>query len=79
MGVGKTIQALAMCAVYKNDWPVVVICPSSLRYNWKEEILRWCPWIRNSDIHLITNGKENVMTYHKIYIVSYDLSIKMCD
>ena len=60
MGVGKTIQALAICCVYKDDWPIVIICPSSLRYNWKEEILKWMPWMRASDIHLITYGKENI-------------------
>ena len=30
MGVGKTIQALAVACVYKDEWPLVIICPSSL-------------------------------------------------
>lgn len=30
MGVGKTIQALAVACVYKADWPLLIICPSSL-------------------------------------------------
>jgi len=78
MGVGKTIQALAICTVYKHDWPMVVICPSSLRYNWREEILKWMPWIRNSDIHLLTMGRETVMNNAKIYIMSYELAVKIC-
>lgn len=32
MGVGKTIQAIAIAYLYRRDWPVVVICPSSLRF-----------------------------------------------
>jgi SNF2 family DNA or RNA helicase len=79
MGVGKTIQALAICCVYKEDWPVIIICPSSLRYNWRDEILKWMPWIRMGDIHLITMGKENIRNHCKIYIISYELSVKICD
>ncbi len=30
MGVGKTIQAIAVSCVYKQDWPLLIICPSSL-------------------------------------------------
>ena len=79
MGVGKTIQALAICSVYQEDWPVVIICPSALRYNWKEEILKWMTWINPSDIHLVTMGRETVKNNSKIYIISYELSVKLCD
>jgi SNF2 family DNA or RNA helicase len=30
MGVGKTIQALGIAIVYQKDWPVLILCPSSL-------------------------------------------------
>lgn len=30
MGVGKTIQALAVSWIYKEDWPLLIICPSTL-------------------------------------------------
>lgn len=43
MGVGKTIQALAICYIYKQDWPLLIIAPSSLRYTWKDEITKWIP------------------------------------
>jgi hypothetical protein len=32
---GKTVQALAVCRYYKSDWPVLVITPSALRFNWE--------------------------------------------
>ena len=31
MGVGKSRQALALLAVYRWEWPCVIICPSSLK------------------------------------------------
>ena len=43
MGVGKTIQALAISYIYKQDWPLLIIAPSSLRYTWKDEITKWIP------------------------------------
>ncbi len=30
-GLGKTVQALAVAAAYKDDWPGLIITPSSLR------------------------------------------------
>lgn len=79
MGVGKTIQALAICTIYRQDWPIIIICPSSLRYNWKEEILTWMREVIDpNDIHLITMGRESVFNHKKIYIVSYELSVKIC-
>ncbi len=41
MGVGKTIQALSIAYIYKTDWPLLIITPSSLRYTWKDEIAKW--------------------------------------
>jgi SWI/SNF-related matrix-associated actin-dependent regulator 1 of chromatin subfamily A len=41
MGVGKTIQSLGLAYIYKKDWPLLIICPSSLKFNWQDEILRW--------------------------------------
>src|SRR3989344_7043799 len=30
MGLGKTLQAIAVAAYYKEDWPVLVVAPSSV-------------------------------------------------
>jgi len=43
MGVGKTIQALGIAYVFKQDWPLLIITPASLKYIWKDEILKWLP------------------------------------
>jgi SWI/SNF-related matrix-associated actin-dependent regulator 1 of chromatin subfamily A len=41
-GLGKTVQALA--ALEADDaYPAVVVCPASLKLNWKREIEHWLP------------------------------------
>ena len=31
MGLGKTIQALGIACYYKENWPLLIVCPSSVR------------------------------------------------
>jgi SWI/SNF-related matrix-associated actin-dependent regulator 1 of chromatin subfamily A len=31
MGLGKTVQACALAKCYQDEWPVLVVTPSSLR------------------------------------------------
>ena len=42
MGLGKTVQGIALALQYRvEDWPCLVICPSSLRFNWKAMFEAW--------------------------------------
>ena len=41
MGLGKTLQALAIAQYYRAEWPLLVVCPSSLRANWAKEAQQW--------------------------------------
>lgn len=46
MGLGKTIQTLAYLKYYKNQFPeatFLVICPTTLLYNWENEIKKFTP------------------------------------
>ena len=36
MGLGKTLQALAIMSHYRGNWPLLVICPSSVKFTWAE-------------------------------------------
>src|SRR5690606_14087060 len=41
MGLGKTVQALSFLQYYKNQHPnmkAMVVCPTTLIYNWENEI-----------------------------------------
>ena len=41
-GLGKTVQALAAVAA-AGAYPAVVVCPASLKLNWRREAERWLP------------------------------------
>jgi len=41
MGLGKTLQALSVAYHFSDDWPLLIICPSSLRHTWAGEIAKW--------------------------------------
>lgn len=46
MGLGKTVQALAMLDHYKNTQGIlraIVICPTTLIYNWENEVKKFTP------------------------------------
>jgi SNF2 family DNA or RNA helicase len=34
-------QALVIAQYYRADWPLLVVCPSSLRTNWAREAQQW--------------------------------------
>lgn len=77
MGLGKTIQAIAIAKVYEHDWPLLVISPSSLRLVWRDELMKWLPDLKERDISVVITGKDSIG--EKITIISYDLVCKMSD
>ena len=81
MGLGKTLQSLAVAACYYDQWPVLVVCPSSLRLNWRNEIERWLPNVSHRQVQVIMSGKDRLL--HRglnfrtsFCIISYDLCAK---
>ncbi len=43
MGLGKTLQILAFLYCEKPEKPVLIVTPSSLTYNWKNEMKKFIP------------------------------------
>ena len=80
MGLGKTIQLLAVIQKYleeeKNAKPSIVVCPSSLSLNWKNEINKFTPNIKTLVIQGGTEERkkqiQDIEKYNLI-ITSYDL------
>ena len=41
MGLGKTVMAIGAMNFDPNPFPALVICPASLKVNWRRELERW--------------------------------------
>ncbi len=75
MGLGKTVQAIAT-AEHNQAFPVLVICPASLKFNWFNEIEKW-----TGKRSMILNGgknKYNSPNSHYV-IINYDILEKHND
>nr|XP_056717146.1 DNA annealing helicase and endonuclease ZRANB3 [Euleptes europaea] len=74
MGLGKTIQAIAVSYYYKNEWPLLIVVPSSLRYPWADEIEKWIPDLCPEDIVIIQNKTDTWrIPTSKVTILGYGL------
>ena len=53
MGLGKTLQALAIAISYFSEWPLLVVCPSSLRLIWRDQVscAECCPALTHTLTH----------------------------
>jgi len=52
MGLGKTLQALAFLkSVPKRTLPTLVVCPTSLVFNWVNEVTKFTPELRVLALH----------------------------
>ena len=60
MGLGKTVQAIALAASFAEDWPLLVVCPASLRYVWAAELEKWLPELPVSAVHVATPSSFSV-------------------
>ncbi len=69
MGLGKTIQALAWLQLHPEKTPIIIVVPSSLKYNWKKEILQWTSFV---SIQIISGSKIVPIT-EDIIIINYDI------
>lgn len=56
MGLGKTLQALAVACAYREDWPILIVAPSSLRANWRDEATKWVPGLTKENIQVHERG-----------------------
>src|SRR6266436_2414025 len=75
MGLGKTLEALCISYAFKNDWPLLIITPASVAYQWKDQILNWFYPSLQKDNILVWDGERRrnfIPTKQNIFICSYD-------
>lgn len=70
-GLGKSAQSLVIANAcgYRR---VLIICPGSIRLNWRKEVLKWST-LRNPSTYPILSSKDGVHPDANFTIVSYDL------
>ncbi|XP_070170383.1 SWI/SNF-related matrix-associated actin-dependent regulator of chromatin subfamily A-like protein 1 [Polyergus mexicanus] len=78
MGLGKTIQALGIAHYFQESWPLLIVVPSSVRYQWSEAIYQFLPSIPMHYVHHFANARDCIGD-DKITITSYDLLVRAVD
>ena len=71
MGLGKSLMSVSAMN-HLNKFPVLIICPATLKMNWQREIDLWSDKPRSSYIVEGTTVKEDYSKYEYI-IVNYDV------
>ncbi len=80
MGLGKTIQAIAAAELYRRELgigSVMIICPTSLKYQWRAEIRRFT----NSEVHVVEGlphqrRKQYLDESHFYKIITYNVAAR---
>ena len=76
MGLGKTLQMIALLLSEKRkNQASLVVAPTSLLYNWENEILRFAPKLRTQIISGLPEKRRDLLTTPNIdvFITTYDM------
>ena len=73
MGLGKTIQAIGVINATAPK-TVLVVCPASLKINWKNEMTKWL--VADRDIQIVNGGGEQIPENPDVVIINYDVLSK---
>ena len=76
MGLGKTVTSLAIMLKYHSEWPLLILCPSSLRYMWPNEIEKFIPSLPSSSVYVVSGFDDVDFVQRKkvqIVVASYSL------
>ena len=88
MGLGKTAESLASAHLGVGSYPVLVICPASVKFNWAKESVMWLPGRSVSIVHprkkptkvMLRGGKIVEIPLNDfdadILIINYDIVLK---
>jgi len=73
MGLGKTIQALGYVKFHPENWPVLYVVKSGIKFQWYHQILTW---LGPQFVGQVIKGSNDwVIPGLRTYIISYDLLI----
>uniref|UniRef100_A0AC35U491 SWI/SNF-related matrix-associated actin-dependent regulator of chromatin subfamily A-like protein 1 n=1 Tax=Rhabditophanes sp. KR3021 TaxID=114890 RepID=A0AC35U491_9BILA len=76
MGLGKSIQGLAIARYYRCEWPLLIVCPKTVHYSWRDTFSTFLPEYDMSKVFIIEK-KSDTLPYDRsnqnVIIVSYTL------
>lgn len=70
MGLGKTIQAIGLVNADPSLKRILVICPASLKINWRREFERWS--VRGHTVGILM-PKDTELPKADVVIINYDI------
>ncbi|EGD72110.1 hypothetical protein PTSG_11548 [Salpingoeca rosetta] len=73
MGLGKTVQAIATAWVFRHEWPLLIIVPSSVKGSWIDELEKWLPTLQPMDFNVVRSGTDVAHLDRRITLVTYGL------
>jgi len=74
MGLGKTIQAIGVLNADESIKKTLIVCPASLKFNWKKELGTWL--VRDLSVAILSS-KDKKPVDADIYIINYDILTKL--
>lgn len=69
-GLGKTPETIAFLQLHKEERPALIVCPSTIKGMWKEQMESW---LDTDDTYEILNGKKPHDLSASIAIINYDI------
>lgn len=76
MGLGKTIQSIGFINTLKEIEYVLIICPNTIKINWKRELDKWL--VRSMTVEIATSQHLPDPTKGNIIIMNYETARKFC-
>ena len=70
VGLGKTLTSLGYFQYTKTNYPLLVICPVSLKLQWAREAVRFDPDVR---VHICEGTKSLTSIDADIVVINYDI------
>lgn len=77
MGLGKTIQAIGVINLDPTIKRVLIICPATLKVNWKRELAKWL--VRPMRVAIQDAGAAWLGNLADVLIINYDILGKYAD
>ncbi|CAE7355781.1 ZRANB3 [Symbiodinium natans] len=79
MGLGKTLSSLVVAQVYSEEWPMLVVAPTTVVQNWVKEVKKWLPHlaeeVQEINSQFLKPKRKDLLdawVNKLIFVVSYD-------